>query len=43
MQNTIIMVIVNINRSVAMIDNSKNPTMELGGAPTPTKKVLKNI
>jgi hypothetical protein len=32
---------VNINRRLAMIDISRKPKLELGGAPTPTKKVLK--
>lgn len=41
MQNIRIMVIVNINRRLAMIDISIKPKLDLGGAPTPTKNVLK--
>lgn len=31
---------VSINKRLAMIDISRTPKLELGGAPTPTKKVL---
>lgn len=41
MQNKIIVVIVNISRREAMSDNSRKPILGLGGAPIPTKKVLK--
>lgn len=40
-QNTRIIVIDNINRRLAMSDISRKPTSELGGAPIPTKNVLK--
>lgn len=43
MQNIKIIVIVNINRRLAMIDISKTPKLSWGGAPIPTKKVLKKI
>lgn len=35
------MIIVSINRILAMIDISRKPKLGLGGAPTPTKIVLK--
>jgi len=37
------MVIVSINRRLAMIDFSRKPKLAFGGAPTPTTKVLKTI
>lgn len=40
-QNMRIIVIVNNNKKPAMIDISRKPTLEFGGAPNPTKKVLK--
>jgi len=42
-QNIRIIVIVNISRRLAMIDNSRKPKLEWGGVPIPTKKVLKII
>lgn len=35
------MIIVSINKILAMIDISRRPKLEFGGAPTPTKIVLK--
>lgn len=40
MQKIRIIVMDNSNRREAIIVNSKNPGLELGGAPTPTKIVL---
>jgi len=40
-QNMRIIVILNINRRLAMIDNSRKPKIVWGGVPIPTKKVLK--
>lgn len=41
MQKIRIIVIVNNNKREAIIDISRKPKLELGGAPTPTKNVLK--
>jgi len=42
-QNIRIIVIVNSSRRLAIIDNSRKPKIVWGGAPIPTKKVLKII
>jgi len=40
-QNIRIIVILNINKRLAIIDNSRKPKTVCGGAPIPTTKVLK--